>query len=73
MTRPERRKGWGLAAVGGSVKAFSGLSLVVLVDGGTSLSDSISGTVEDLSIGTCDDRRCLRLRVNLLPDDISTL
>ena len=59
MAQPERRKGLGLAAVGGSVKAFSGLSLVVVVDGGTSLSDSISGTVEDLSVGTCDDCRCL--------------
>ena len=45
MTRPESQKGWELAAVGGSVKAFSGLSLVVVVDGGTLLSDSISGTV----------------------------
>ena len=55
MTRPERRKGWGLTAVGGSVKAFSGLSLVVVVDCGTSLSDSISGTVDDvMTAGACD-------------------
>ena len=55
MTRPKRRKGLGLAALGGSVKAFSGLSLVVVVDCGTSLSDSISGTVDDvMTAGACD-------------------